>query len=109
MFKSGFITIMGRVNVGKSTLLNFLVETKISIVSNKPNTTKEKILGVCNGSNYQFVFVDNPGLIYKNFKKLFMPKFNSVLLKNIDEVDVILFLVDSECRIEDKYFLNFLK
>ncbi|WP_284928226.1 GTPase Era [Candidatus Phytoplasma sp. AldY-WA1] len=108
MFKSGFITMIGKANVGKSTLLNSLLEQKISITSDKPNTTKKKILGICNSPDYQMIFVDNPGLIYK--KQMFLiSKMNFITFKNIQEVDVILFLVDEECRQRDKDILDFIQ
>ncbi|WP_323847734.1 MAG: GTPase Era [Phytoplasma sp.] len=108
MFKSGFITMIGKTNVGKSTLLNSLLEQKISITSDKHNTTKQKILGVCNNHNYQLVFIDNPGLIYKK-KDFLISKFNFVALKNFEEVDVVLFLVNDKCQQADKDFLNFIQ
>ncbi|WP_341266546.1 GTPase Era [Candidatus Phytoplasma fraxini] len=108
MFKSGFITMIGKTNVGKSTLLNALVEQKISITSDKHNTTKKKIIGVYNDHDYQLVFIDNPGLIYKN-QNFLISKLNCVTLKNLDEIDVILFLVNDECQKEDRELLTFLQ
>ncbi|MDV3196272.1 MAG: GTPase Era, partial [Candidatus Phytoplasma stylosanthis] len=108
MFKSGFITIIGKTNVGKSTLLNSLLEQKISIVSDKFNTTKQKIIGIYNNIDCQLVFYDNPGFIYKEHNILFS-KINSLIFKNINEVDIILFLVDNECSPRDKKILTFLK
>ena len=63
MFKSGFVTIIGKPNVGKSTLLNSLIGEKISIVSPKPQTTRNNITGILNGSDYQVVFLDTHGLL----------------------------------------------
>ncbi|AYJ01135.1 GTPase Era [Candidatus Phytoplasma ziziphi] len=108
MFKSGFITMIGKANVGKSTLLNSLLEQKISITSDKPNTTKKKILGICNSPDYQLIFVDNPGLIYKK-QSFLISRMNFVTFKNIQEVDVILFLVDEECSQRDKDILTFIQ
>ncbi|MDV3173663.1 MAG: GTPase [Candidatus Phytoplasma stylosanthis] len=108
MLKSGFITIIGKTNVGKSTLLNSLLEQKISIVSDKFNTTKQKIIGIYNNVDCQLVFYDNPGFIYKE-KNILFSKINSLIFKNINEVDIILFLVDNECSPRDKKLLTFLK
>ena len=62
--KSGIVAVVGRANAGKSTLINVLVGEKVAIVSPKPQTTRERILGVKNGDGYQIVFEDTPG-IYK--------------------------------------------
>ena len=62
MFKSGFVTIVGRPNVGKSTLLNEIMGEKLSIVSNKPQTTRNNIQTILTGDNHQIVFVDTPGI-----------------------------------------------
>ena len=61
-FKSGFIAIVGRPNVGKSTLLNSLVGEKVAIVSNRPQTTRNRLMGVVCDEKYQMVFVDTPGI-----------------------------------------------
>ena len=62
--KSGFVAVIGKANAGKSTLVNVLVGEKVAIVSPKPQTTRDAIMGVCNAPDYQIVFVDTPG-IYK--------------------------------------------
>ena len=62
IFKSGFVSIIGRPNVGKSTLLNRLVGEKIAIISSKPQTTRNNILGILNEENLQIVFTDTPGI-----------------------------------------------
>ena len=93
-FKSGFISIIGRPNVGKSTLLNVLLGEKIAIVSSKPQTTRNRILGIVNQPGAQLVFLDTPG-IHKP-----MHKMNEVMVKTAlqtyNEVDVILMLVEAQ-------------
>jgi GTP-binding protein Era len=92
-FKSGFISIIGRPNVGKSTLLNTLLGEKIAIISDKPQTTRNRILGIVNQPGAQLVFMDTPG-IHKPMHKMneFMVK---TALATYNEVDVILMLVEA--------------
>ena len=92
--KSGFISIIGRPNVGKSTFLNRVVGQKIAIMSDKPQTTRNKVQGVVTQNDAQFIFIDTPG-IHKPKHKLgdFMMKVATNTLK---EVDVILFMVNAE-------------
>lgn len=93
-FKSGFISIIGRPNVGKSTFLNHVVGQKIAIMSDKPQTTRNKIQGVVTSKDAQLIFIDTPG-IHKPKHKLgdFMMKTARNTLK---EVDVILFMVNAD-------------
>lgn len=92
-FKSGFVSILGKPNVGKSTLLNKLLQQKVSIVSPKPQTTRNSITGILNGNDYQVVFLDTPG-IHKSKNKL-----DSYMQKEIQTsstgVDLLLYLIDS--------------
>ncbi|MDO8064135.1 GTPase Era [Candidatus Phytoplasma bonamiae] len=97
MFKSGFISIIGNVNVGKSTLINHLINQKISITSSKSQTTREAIIGIDTSSSYQFVFIDTPGLHF-NRKYLLNKIMHQVTLRSLNEADVILFIVDREYR-----------
>jgi len=92
-FLSGFISIIGRPNVGKSTLLNALLGEKIAIISDKPQTTRNRILGIVNRPGAQLVFMDTPG-IHKPMHKMneFMVK---TALATYNEVDVILMLVEA--------------
>lgn len=90
--KSGFVSIVGRPNVGKSTLLNTILERKIAITSNVSGTTRNIIQGIYNDEDSQIVFIDTPG-IHKPVNKL-GAIMNNQAYHMIDEVDVILFLVD---------------
>ena len=89
-FRSGFVTIVGKPNVGKSTLLNALVGEKVSIVSNRPQTTRNRIMGVLLRENYQMVFLDTPG-IHKPKTKLgeYMSKSINDAMKGMDALLVV--------------------
>ncbi|WP_120465190.1 GTPase Era [Paenibacillus aceti] len=92
-FKSGFVAIIGRPNVGKSTLMNHVIGQKIAIMSDKPQTTRNKIHGVYTTDEMQVVFLDTPG-IHKRQSKLgdFM---NTTALNTLGEVEAVLFLIDA--------------
>lgn len=109
MFKSGFVTIVGRPNVGKSTLLNEIMGEKLSIVSNKPQTTRNNIQTILTGEDHQLVFVDTPG-IHKPKHKLGEYMVNSAK-DSIKEVDLVLFLInpDEEIGRGDKFIIETLK
>lgn len=92
MLKSGFVSLVGRPNVGKSTLLNSLVGYKIAITSDKAQTTRNSIQGIYNDDDSQIVFVDTPG-IHKPKHKLGR-RLNEEAYYSIDDVDIILFLMD---------------
>jgi GTP-binding protein Era len=92
--RAGFIAVVGRPNVGKSTLVNALVGAKISIVSSKPQTTRHRILGVRTQEDAQFVFVDTPGFQTKHRNAL-NQAMNRVVSQSLAEVDVVLFLIES--------------
>lgn len=108
-FKSGFVSIVGRPNVGKSTLLNRFVGEKIAITTNKPQTTRNRIQGIYNDEQYQIVFLDTPG-IHKPKHKLgsFMV---DTAKKTFNEVDLIVFMVDESSNIGpgDRYILEMLE
>lgn len=92
-FKSGFVGIIGRTNVGKSTLVNNLVQQKVAIISPKPQTTRRRIRCVVNRDNYQMIFIDAPG-IHKPRDRL-GERLNAAALGFLEEMDVILFMVEA--------------
>ena len=107
-FKSGFVALIDRPNVGKSTLLNYLVGQKVAIMSPQPQTTRNKISGIYTDDQEQIVFIDTPG-IHKPKNKLddFMDKSSYSAL---DEVDVVLFMVEPEPAGKgDQYIAELLK
>lgn len=104
--KSGFVGLIGRPNVGKSTLMNNIIGRKIAITSNKPQTTRNIIQGIYNDSESQIVFVDTPGIHKPNHK---LGKYlNEQAYYSIEDVDVVLFLVDASQSFGsgDKYVID---
>ncbi|MGV2622136.1 UNVERIFIED_CONTAM: GTPase Era [Halobacillus marinus] len=93
-FKSGFITIVGRPNVGKSTFMNRVIEEKIAIMSDKPQTTRNKIQGVYTDKEAQMIFIDTPG-IHKPKHRLGDYMVN-VAENTLNEVDAVLFMINAE-------------
>ncbi|MGL4873135.1 MAG: GTPase Era [Clostridium sp.] len=106
MFKSGFVSIVGRPNVGKSTLMNYIMGEKLSIVSNKPQTTRNNIQTIKTTDDYQMVFVDTPG-IHKPKHKLGEYMVNSAK-DSTKDVDLILFVTnpDGELGKGDNFILE---
>ena len=109
-FKSGFVAIIGRPNVGKSTLLNAILGEKIAIVSKKPQTTRNKIRGIKNIENAQIIFLDTPGIhTAKGYLNKFMVK---EALSALEDVDCIIYMVEAAREvIEEELFIieNFKK
>ena len=95
-FKSGFVTICGRTNVGKSTLINLLVGEKVAAITNKVQTTRTQIKGIVNREHSQIIFIDTPG-IHKPKTKL---NENMVELSwdALQNCDVILFLIEADSK-----------
>ena len=107
--KSGFVSLIGRPNVGKSTLLNSIIGKKVAITSDKPQTTRNIIEGIYNDSDTQIVFVDTPGIHKPKYK---LGKYlNKQAYYSIDDVDVVVFLVDAseELGKGDLYIIEKLK
>ena len=92
-FKSGFVAVIGKTNVGKSSIINRLVGEKVSAIANKPQTTRTRIKGIVNRPNSQIIFLDTPGL-HKSKSKL-----GNVMVENaiasIPEADIVLYVIDS--------------
>ena len=107
--KSGFVTLVGRPNVGKSTLLNSIIGSKIAITSNKPQTTRNTIQGIYNEEDTQIIFVDTPGIHKPNHK--LGDYLNKQAYSSLNDVDLILFLVDAkqELGTGDKFVLERIK
>ena len=95
-FKSGFVTLVGRTNVGKSTLLNLLVGEKVAVIANKVQTTRTAIKGIVNRPNAQIIFTDTPG-IHKPKHKL-NETMNETSFANIPDADIILFVIEATSR-----------
>ncbi|WP_292977001.1 GTPase Era [Nitrosomonas sp.] len=93
-YKAGYIAIVGRPNVGKSTLLNHLIKQKISITSRKAQTTRHRIHGILTDAQSQFIFVDTPGFQMRHRSQL-NQTMNRVVLQSMQNVDVILFVVEA--------------
>jgi len=91
--KCGYVSIVGRPNVGKSTLLNHLLEQKISITSRKPQTTRHNLVGIKTKEHVQMIFVDTPG-IHKNQTKAINRLMNKSASSALKDVDVVIFVVD---------------
>lgn len=91
--KSGFVAVVGRPNVGKSTLVNRMVGSKVSIISSRPQTTRNAIRGIVHGDGYQIVLVDTPGL-HKPRTEL-GTRLNSLVYGSLAEADAVLFMIDA--------------
>ena len=91
-FKAGYVAILGLPNSGKSTLINALLGQKLNIVSDKPQTTRRKILGILTGETYQIIFVDTPGLLKPNY--LLQERMMEAVEVSAKDADVILLIQD---------------
>lgn len=96
-FRAGFISIVGRPNVGKSTLTNALVGHKVAITSGRPETTRHNIRGIVHGDNYQLVLVDTPG--YHRPRTLLGKRLNDMVREALAEVDCVIFCLPANQRI----------
>ncbi|KTD22409.1 GTPase Era [Legionella londiniensis] len=105
----GYIALIGRPNVGKSTLLNQILKQKLSITSRKPQTTRHSILGIRTEGNYQYVYVDTPG-IHQMIKKSINRLMNKAAISVLRDVDAVVFLIEgTRWTDEDEYILSLIK
>lgn len=106
-FKSGFVAVIGKTNVGKSSIINRLVGEKVSAIANKPQTTRTRIRGIVNRENSQIIFLDTPGL-HKSKSKL-----GNVMIENaistIPEADIILYVIDASKNGVDERIIEKIK
>lgn len=105
--KSGFVAIIGRPNVGKSSLLNALIGEKIAITSPKPETTRNRILGALTTDDYQIIFVDTPGM-GKSYN-LLSKKVTQVAKASVDDNDIVYLVVDRVYNETSKFIIDYLK
>lgn len=109
-FKGGFITMVGRSNSGKSTLLNTLIGTKLAAVTHKPQTTRDIIHGVLNTSEGQAIFVDTPGILKEKHNPL-AGKMTERAEDALKEIDIVLYVVDPTKALgaEERYILSMIR
>lgn len=93
MFKSGYVNIIGRPNVGKSTLMNALLGDKLSIITNKPQTTRHRIIGILSDDEYQIIFSDTPGIIKTPSYKM-QEAMNRASHSTFEDADVMIFVTE---------------
>jgi GTP-binding protein Era len=90
--KSGFVSIIGKPNSGKSTLMNALIGEKLSIITSKPQTTRKRILGILSSEDYQIIFLDTPGILKPEY--LMQERMLDYVYSSVKDSDIILFLID---------------
>lgn len=98
-FKAGYVALIGRPNVGKSTLMNALLGLKLSIVTPKPQTTRHRVLGILSRENHQLIFLDTPGILSPRYK--LQEAMVKTAHRAIDEADVLLFMIEPEKTISE--------
>ncbi len=108
--KTGYVAVLGRPNVGKSTLVNALVGEKISIVTSKPQTTQLNVLGIVHSKESQIIFIDTPGLVSENQMKFNSKALNREAVNALSEADLVLMMVEANVwKRADDYIFNHLK
>ncbi|HET9486198.1 MAG TPA: GTPase Era [Chryseosolibacter sp.] len=106
-FKSGFVSIVGKPNVGKSSLMNKLVGENVSIITAKAQTTRHRIMGILNGEDYQIVYSDTPGILEPRYS--LHEAMMSYVKVSLDDADVILLVVELHDKFEEQLFERFRK
>jgi len=91
--KAGYVSIIGKPNVGKSTLMNALIGEKLSITTNKPQTTRKRILGIADSKEYQIIFSDTPGILDPTY--LLQEKMLEYVFRSVSDADVLLVIIDA--------------
>jgi len=105
MHKAGFVNIIGNPNVGKSTLMNILVGEQISIITNKAQTTRHRILGIVNDENYQIIFSDTPGIIKPAYE--LQESMMGFVKSAFEDADILIYMVEiGEKDLKDEKFFN---
>jgi GTP-binding protein Era len=102
--KSGYVTILGLPNAGKSTLMNALLGQKLSIITSKPQTTRKRILGILSSEDYQVIFLDTPGIINPGY--LLQEKMMEAVAHSITDADIIILIVDISADPQGENTLN---
>ncbi len=108
-FRSGFVSLIGPANAGKSTLLNYIIGEKVSIVSPKEQTTRDRILAVKTDAKAQIVFLDTPGFMSKKYRGALARKISESLREAASEVDQGVLLIDGKRAVEDPGTIERLK
>lgn len=105
--KTGYVAVLGRPNVGKSTLVNALIGEKISIVTSKPQTTQLNVLGILHNKESQIIFIDTPGLVSEKQKRFNAKAFNREALNALSQADLVLMIVEANVwKKADDYILE---
>ena len=108
LYRVGYVAIVGRPNVGKSTLMNSLLQQKLAIVSPKPQTTRHRVLGILNGEDHQIILLDTPGLIHPKY--LLQEAMVKTVRTTMKEADLILMMVEpADCDPDDEKLFHSLK
>src|SRR5687767_6046486 len=104
-FKSGFVSIVGKPNVGKSSLMNKLVGENVSIITAKAQTTRHRIMGILNGENFQIVYSDTPGILEPKYS--LHEAMMTYVKVSLEDADLILLVVDVNDKFEPHLFERF--